>query len=67
MMFRNMILVSIVLVYLTLNVYANGVESVFLKYVDDTNYNAIIVRSNGDEYFIEYGIGVLSIWRYENV
>jgi len=44
---------------------AASVEAVYVSKVLDTDYKAIIVRSNGDAYLIEYGIGVLSLWRYE--
>lgn len=49
----------------TTNLFAADLEKVFLKKVMDSDYKAIIVRTNGDMYLIEYGIGVLSIWRYE--
>ncbi len=44
---------------------AASVEAVYVSKVLDMDYKAIIVRSNGDAYLIEYGIGVLSLWRYE--
>jgi hypothetical protein len=31
----------------------------------DSDYKAIIQRRNGEMYLIEYGVGVISIWRYE--
>lgn len=40
-------------------------EAVYVYAVDDLNDEAIIIRENGDVYWIEYGVGVLSIWRYE--
>jgi hypothetical protein len=42
---------------------AAGVEAVFVKKVMDDK--AIIVRSNGDTYLIEKGVGCLSLWRFE--
>lgn len=38
-------------------------EGVLVKKV--INDNAIVVRSNGDTYLIEKGVGCLSLWRYE--
>ena len=35
-----------------------------LKVMDRDN-KAIIQRRNGESYLIEYGVGVISIWRYE--
>jgi hypothetical protein len=31
----------------------------------DSDNKAIIRRQGGDTYLIEYGVGVISIWRYE--
>lgn len=45
--------------------FADSFEKVVLSEVFDNEYKAIVTRQNGDQYFIEYGIGVLSIWRYE--
>jgi hypothetical protein len=42
-----------------------GTEAVILQKVMDTDSKAIIQRKNGEQHLIEYGIGVLSIWRYE--
>ncbi len=41
------------------------VEAVALLKVMDSNCRAIIQRRNGEMYLIEYGVGVISIWRYE--
>jgi len=49
-----------------LRLSASGFEKVYLKKVMDSDYKAIIERSNGDMYLIEYGVGVLSLWRYED-
>ncbi len=40
-------------------------EAVILLKVMDYDSKAIIQRRNGDQYLIEYGVGVISIWRYE--
>ena len=39
-------------------------EAVFLHKVMDSDSKAIIERKNGEQFIIEYGVGVLSIWRY---
>ncbi len=44
---------------------AGSFEAVYLLKVMDLENKAVVVRANGDMYLIEYGIGVLSIWRYE--
>lgn len=44
---------------------AASYEPVLLLECMDKDYKAIIVRNNGDQYLIEYGVGVISIWRYE--
>jgi len=44
---------------------AASLEAVYLLKVMDLENKAVVVRANGDMYLIEYGIGVLSIWRYE--
>lgn len=44
---------------------AGSFEAVYLLKVMDLEDKAVVVRANGDMYLIEYGIGVLSIWRYE--
>lgn len=31
----------------------------------DNDYKAVIQRRNTETFLIEYGVGVLSIWRYE--
>jgi len=41
------------------------IEAVAVLKVMDTDYKAIIQRGNGEMYLVEYGIGVISIWRYE--
>lgn len=41
------------------------IEAVYLQKVMDSDNKAIIVRSNGDMYLIEYGVGVSSLWLYE--
>ncbi|MGG4034060.1 stalk domain-containing protein [Paenibacillus cisolokensis] len=46
-------------------IFADSSEYVYLAKVYDSDYEAIIVRKNGDAYLIEYGVGVISIWRYE--
>jgi hypothetical protein len=42
-----------------------GIEQVTILAVQDSDYKAIIRRRNGELYLIEYGVGVLSIWRFE--
>lgn len=44
----------------------NTVEAVVVLKVMDSEYKAIIQRRNGEMYLIEYGVGVISNWRYEN-
>lgn len=51
------------LLLLTTRPAAAGVEGVFVKKVMDDK--AIVVRSNGDTYLIEKGVGCLSLWRFE--
>lgn len=46
-------------------VSAGELEAVYLYKVFDTDYKAIIVRSNGEMYLIEYGIGAISLPFYE--
>lgn len=41
------------------------VEAVAVLKVMDSDYKAIIQRRNGETFLIEYGVGVISIWRYE--
>jgi len=49
----------------TRSITSSPVESVAIVKVLADDYKAIIQRKNGDQYLIQYGIGVLSIWRYE--
>lgn len=44
---------------------SGGVESVALVKIMDGEDKAIIQRHNGETYLIDYGIGGLSLWRYE--
>lgn len=54
---------------LFLSLFASSVfadtEAVIMLKVMDSDSKAIIQRRNGDQYLIEYGVGVISIWRYE--
>lgn len=45
--------------------FADNFEAVYLYNYSSLDNMALIVRSNGDIYAINYGIGALSIWRYK--
>jgi hypothetical protein len=46
--------------------YADSFEPVYVYKVNDLDYKAIIIRANGEAHLIEYGVGAISIWRYES-
>ncbi len=49
---------------LTSSVQAS-VEAVYVRKVLDSSDQVIIQRRNGEVWLLEYGVGVISIWRYE--
>ncbi|RNB92676.1 hypothetical protein EDM56_00585 [Brevibacillus fluminis] len=59
------LLTLLLLFSLTSTVSAESFERVYLHKVMDSDSKALIVRANGDMYMIQYGVGVISIWRYE--
>lgn len=58
------ILTVLLLISLPNTTFANDSEFVYLAEINDSEAQALIVRENGDVYSIEYGVGVISIWRY---
>jgi hypothetical protein len=42
-----------------------GLEAVYVKKVIDSKDEVIIQRRNGEVWLLEYGVGVISLWRYE--
>ena len=36
-----------------------------LKVLDDSGSKVVIIRRTGERYIVEYGVGCLSMWRYE--
>lgn len=59
------LILIIIINTIPINTVGASLEKVLLKKVMDTDYKAIIVRSNGEMYLIEYGVGVISLWLYE--
>jgi len=45
---------------------AKTLEAVYVAKVFSSDYKVIIVRGNGDVYLVKYGVGVPSLWLYEN-
>ena len=58
------IAVVIAFFVLALSAYAD-VEAVYVRKVLDSSDKVIIQRRNGEVWLLEYGVGVISIWRYE--
>ena len=61
---KYLLFFTISLFLLATQVFA-ATEAVLLLKVMDSDSKAIIERKNGEQYLIEYGVGVISIWRYE--
>ena len=62
--------VSIIIVFiLTFLIFTTSIqakiEQVYVAKIMSNDDKAIIVRSNGEAYLIEKGIGCISLWRYE--
>jgi hypothetical protein len=64
MKIKHLILLPLFLFLFASSLFADT-EAVLLLKVMDSDNKAIIQRRNGDQYLIEYGVGVISIWRYE--
>lgn len=47
-------------------VHAANLKKYFVTKVLDSSDNIIVEDSYGDQYLVEYGIGCLSMWRYES-
>ena len=66
---KKMNTIRLIIAPLLFAIFANvafaGTEAVILQKVMDTDSKAIILRKNGEQHLIEYGVGVISIWRYE--
>jgi hypothetical protein len=54
----------IAVLILTSSVQA-GVEAVYVRKVLDSRDQVIVQRRNGEVWLLEYGVGVIRIWRYE--
>ena len=65
---RKLIFLTIIsiFVFVPLSVFASNLKQYYVVAEFSSDYKIIVEDSWGDKYLVEYGIGCLSMWRYEN-